>query len=111
MGVVPNGAGEHPSCCTSVKFIVRANSPFKVGAGQDGGYLHRVHEGFWAAARRTDGGATGTRALIELLLLHRSMTSADVIAGLTAALQVVGGLGRAVREAPRSLDANPSPTL
>jgi transposase len=46
------------------------------------------HEAFWAAARKTDGDATATRELIDVLLLHRSMTTADVIAGIAAALSV-----------------------
>ena len=52
------------------------------------GTFTTAHEAFWAAARRTDGDAAGTRALIEVLLLHRSMATADVVAGLAAALQV-----------------------
>jgi hypothetical protein len=52
------------------------------------GTFTAVHEAFWQAARRTDGDAAGTRALIEVLLLHRSMAAADVIAGLTAALRI-----------------------
>ncbi|ODA90860.1 transposase [Leifsonia xyli subsp. xyli] len=46
------------------------------------------HEAFWAAARKTDGDATATRELIDVLLLHRSMTDADVVAGIAAALTV-----------------------
>lgn len=52
------------------------------------GSFTSAHEAFWAAARKTDGDAAGTRALIDVLLLHRSMVTADVVAGLTAALQV-----------------------
>ncbi|GAA1437022.1 IS21 family transposase [Microlunatus lacustris] len=52
------------------------------------GTFTAAHEAFWAAARRTDGDTAGTRALIEVLLLHRSMSTADVVAGLAAALQV-----------------------
>lgn len=47
-----------------------------------------AHEAFWAAARKTDGDTAATRELIDVLLLHRSMTAGDVVAGLTAALQV-----------------------
>lgn len=47
-----------------------------------------AHEAFWAAARKTDGDARGTKALIDVLLLHRSMTAEDVTAGITAALTV-----------------------
>lgn len=52
------------------------------------GAFTSAHEAFWAAARKTDGDAGGTRALIDVLLLHRSMTAQDVIAGITAALTV-----------------------
>jgi hypothetical protein len=52
------------------------------------GTFTAAHEAFWAAARRTDGDADGTRALIEVLLLHRSLPDADVVTGITAALQV-----------------------
>jgi hypothetical protein len=45
-----------------------------------------VHEAFWAAARARHGDGAGTRALIEVLLLHRRMPATQVIAGMTAAL-------------------------
>ena len=47
-----------------------------------------AHEAFWTRARATLGDAEGTRALIEVLLLHRHMAHADVVAGLLAAAQV-----------------------
>jgi transposase len=52
-----------------------------------------THDAFWSAARaaaaRADGGdAAGTRALIEVLLLHRHLPAAAVIAGMNAALEV-----------------------
>ena len=47
-----------------------------------------AHEAFWAAARKVNGDADGTRELIEVLLLHRSMTDEDVAAGIRAALTV-----------------------
>jgi transposase len=46
------------------------------------------HEAFWAAARKAHGDAAGTRALVEVLLLHRHRDRADVLAGITAALSV-----------------------
>lgn len=52
------------------------------------GAFTSAHEAFWAAARKTDGDAGGTRALIDVHLLHRSMAAKDVIAGITAALTV-----------------------
>jgi transposase len=47
-----------------------------------------AHDAFWAAARKTDGDTAGTQALIEVLLLHRSMERDHVIAGIAAALHV-----------------------
>ncbi|MDQ2796741.1 MAG: IS21 family transposase, partial [Actinomycetota bacterium] len=52
------------------------------------GVFTAAHEAFWAAARKTDGDAGGTRALIDVLLLHRSMATEDIVAGITAALTV-----------------------
>jgi hypothetical protein len=46
------------------------------------------HEALWAAARKALGDGPGTRALIEVLLLHRHLEHADVLAGITAALAV-----------------------
>ena len=45
-----------------------------------------VHDAWWAAARKAHGDAAGTRALIEVLLLHRHMAHEHVVAGLAAAL-------------------------
>ena len=53
-----------------------------------GGTFTAAHEAFWAAARKTDGDTAATRALIDVLLLHRSMAAVDVIAGITSALSV-----------------------
>jgi hypothetical protein len=52
------------------------------------GAFSSAHEAFWAAARRARGDRDGTRELIDVLLLHRHMPQADVVAGLTAALSV-----------------------
>ena len=45
-----------------------------------------AHEALWSAARTRLGDGPGTRALIEVLLLHRRLPAASVIAGITAAL-------------------------
>jgi len=45
-----------------------------------------AHEAFWAAARHRHGDAAGTRALIEVLLLHRRLSRDAVLAGIRAAL-------------------------
>lgn len=48
-----------------------------------------THQRFWEAARRAHGDAGGTRCLVGVLLLHRTMSAAAVAAGMDAAL----GLG------------------
>jgi hypothetical protein len=52
------------------------------------GTFTATHEAFWAAARKNRGDSGGTRALVQVLLLHRHHTHADVVAGITAALLV-----------------------
>jgi hypothetical protein len=47
-----------------------------------------THDSFWAAARKAFGDTAGSRALIEVLLLHRHLEHVDVLAGITAALSV-----------------------
>ena len=47
-----------------------------------------AHEALWSAARRADGEPAATRVLVEVLLLHRHMAAADVVAGIQAALSV-----------------------
>lgn len=55
---------------------------------RDSGAFTSAHEAFWAASRRVNGDADGTRELIDVLLLHRFMDAGDVQAGITAALGV-----------------------
>jgi hypothetical protein len=50
------------------------------------GTFTATHEAFWAAARAGHGDAAGTRALIEVLLLHRRLRRDAVLAGIRAAL-------------------------
>jgi hypothetical protein len=45
-----------------------------------------AHEAFWGAARANHGDAAGTRALIEVLLLHRRLDHGAVLGGIRAAL-------------------------
>ena len=52
------------------------------------GAFTAAHDAFWAAARNTSGDVAGTQALIDVLLLHRSLPSDAVIAGITSALSV-----------------------
>lgn len=56
------------------------------------GQFTAAHDAFWAAARKALGDADGTRALIEVLLLHRHLPHPAVVAGITAALSV-GSIG------------------
>jgi transposase len=50
------------------------------------GAFTTAHDAFWAAARARHGDGAGTRALIEVLLLHRRIPARAVTAGITAAL-------------------------
>jgi transposase len=52
------------------------------------GVFTAAHDAFWAAARTAHGEAAGTRALVEVLLLHRRMPAPNVLAGIAAALSV-----------------------
>ncbi len=47
-----------------------------------------VHQQFWDTARRKHGDSVGTRELIGVLLLHRTMAAEAVIAGMNGALLV-----------------------
>src|SRR5262245_47230896 len=51
------------------------------------GTFTTAHDARWAAACKAHGDTAGTRALIEVLLLHRHANQRDVVAGITAALQ------------------------
>lgn len=55
---------------------------------RESGAFTSAHEAFWAASRRVNSDADGTRELIDVLLLHRSMDAGDIQAGITAALGV-----------------------
>jgi hypothetical protein len=50
------------------------------------GTFTRAHQRLWDAARARLGDGPGTRTLIEVLLLHRRLPAASVIAGIDAAL-------------------------
>lgn len=52
------------------------------------GVFTAAHEAFWAASRKVNGDVDGTRELVDVLLLHRSLTHEQVVAGITAALTV-----------------------
>ena len=45
-----------------------------------------AHQRYWDAARRKDGDAAGTRALIEILLAHRTLPAAALQAAMSTAV-------------------------
>lgn len=55
-------------------------------AARASGAFTPVHQRFWDAARRQLGDGPGTRALVGVLLLHRTLPAAAVVAGIEAAL-------------------------
>ncbi|MGH3716131.1 MAG: IS21 family transposase [Micromonosporaceae bacterium] len=76
---------------------------------REAGVFTMAHEAFWAAAVKAHGEADGTRVLIDVLLLHRHLPAADVIAGITIALSagatspdVVAVEARRARQVSRS---------
>jgi hypothetical protein len=77
------------------------------------GVFTATHDAFWAAARKVLGDSAGTRALIEVLLLHRHLERADVLAGIIATLSV-GAMGADVvaveaRKAAQQRGVEPPP--
>lgn len=65
-----------------------------------------VHDAWWAAASKAHGDAEGTRALIEVLLLHRHMPHEQVVVGLATALRAGALTADAVAlEARKAADA------
>ncbi len=93
------------------------------------GTFTKVHQRFWDAARAADGDRAGTRALVGVLLLHRTLPTAAVQAGMHAALTMgrfdpdlvavearrhhqPGGAGVPVKVADTvPVDARPAPSL
>jgi hypothetical protein len=73
------------------------------------GVFTATHQRFWDHARRHGGDRDGTKALVEVLLLHRALPAVAVIAGMQAAL-VVGKADPAVVniEARRAAEAAPA---
>jgi hypothetical protein len=50
------------------------------------GAFTATHQRYWDAARRQQGDAAGTRALIEVLLAHRTLPTAALIAAMSTAI-------------------------
>lgn len=59
-----------------------------LAAARATGAFTSAHEAFWAEARKVNGDADGTRELIDVLLLHRSLPAEALTAGISAALSV-----------------------
>ena len=55
-------------------------------AARASGAFTAVHQQFWESARRAHGDPAGTRCLIGVLMLHRTMSTAAVTAGMHTAL-------------------------
>jgi transposase len=76
------------------------------------GVFTDVHDRYWTAARRERGDGAGTRALIEVLLLHRRMPAADILAGIEATLKIgVTAPELVAIEARRLRDADLAPVV
>jgi hypothetical protein len=80
-----------------------------LAAARDAGQFTAAHEAFWAESRKVNGDSAGTRELIGVLLLHRTMTTADITAGIRAAL-TVGAVTADVVAVEARLAANSSGT-
>ena len=59
-----------------------------LAAARAAGVFTADHQRFWEAARRRLGDGPGTRALIGVLLLHRTLPGEAVIAGMDAAMEL-----------------------
>jgi transposase len=59
-----------------------------LAAARSCGAFTAGHQAFWDAARRKLGDGAGTRALIGVLLLHRTLPAAAIEVGMTAALRL-----------------------
>jgi transposase len=51
------------------------------------GVFTTTHQRYWDAARRVRGDAAGTKALIEVLLAHRSVPAAALLAAMSTAVE------------------------
>nr|WP_329407998.1 hypothetical protein [Nocardia vinacea] len=72
------------------------------------GRFTKSHDAWWAAVRKAHGDRDGTRAMIEVLLLHRNMPHEQVVAGLDAALRAGALTADAVAlEARKAAEAAP----
>ncbi|WP_432715781.1 Mu transposase domain-containing protein [Streptomyces hygroscopicus] len=56
-------------------------------ARAEGGFT-KVHEAFWAAAKKKAGDREGTRMLIEVLLLHRQLPGEALVTSMKTCLRI-----------------------
>ena len=100
---LPRGAGAQARSPLNATALVAARAS---------GAFTTVHQRFWDIARRRLGDSGGTKALIEVLLLHRPVPAAAVMAGMERAL-CAGSVDPAVVaiEARRAMDATPAPVV
>lgn len=63
-------------------------SSLTLAQARESGAFSRAHERFWARARRRLGDAAGTRAMVEVLLLHRQLPFIALHAALDAVEQI-----------------------
>jgi len=73
------------------------------------GSFSPTHDAFWAMARARLGDAAGTRALVEVLLLHRRLPAGDVVAGMTAAMRLGSLSADVVAVEARNAAGRPDP--
>jgi hypothetical protein len=71
--------GHRPGAFAGATALVRARAD---------GTFTVTHQRFWDAGRRQHGDRDGTRALIGVLLLHRTLPVEAVLAGIDAAVQI-----------------------
>ena len=83
-----------------------------LAAARRAGRFSPTHDLFWAEARRREGDTRGTRIIIAVLLLERTMDSSAVIEGMTRVLSVGSIDPELVAiEARRSLETAPPRVL
>jgi transposase len=76
------------------------------------GAFSAAHDAYWRMSRDRLGDAAGTRALIEVLLAHRTLAASAIVAALEAA--VAGSVvdpTAVIIEARRLADARPAPVI
>ena len=70
---------------------------------REAGTFTAQHEAFWAGARRAHGDFGGPGALVEVLLLHRHLPHADIVAALGLVVAVGGTTADVVAVEARKL--------